>query len=94
MVVVYSKASNRGLDLWQEVVGFLFLRELNHMESINSIQVPLFVPPGTKLLRTFEAEGRYRAEPMPEGAPVIAVRQIAEANGHIRAKPAGKEFRL
>ena len=67
------------------------------MESINSIQVPALVPPGTKLLRTFAADGRYRAEPVSEGALVVTapqIAEIAEANGYIRAKPAGKEFKL
>ncbi|MBN6743322.1 hypothetical protein JKG47_23255, partial [Acidithiobacillus sp. MC6.1] len=58
---------------------------------------PSLVPPGTRLLLTFEANGRYRAEPVPEGAMVVTARQIAdivEANGYILAKPVDKEFKL
>ena len=67
------------------------------MESINFIQVPALVSPGTKLLRTFVADGRYRAEPVSEGALVVTapqIAEIAEANSYIRAKPAGNEFKL
>ncbi len=55
------------------------------------------LPPGMKLLLTFEADGRYRAEPVPEGAMVVTARQIAEiveANGYILAKPFRKEDEL
>ncbi|MHB1573439.1 MAG: BRO-N domain-containing protein [Acidithiobacillus sp.] len=58
---------------------------------------PSFVPPGTKLLLTFEADGRCRAEPVPEGAMVVTARQLAEiveANGYILAKPIDQEFKL
>ena len=58
---------------------------------------PSLVPPGTRLLLTFEANGRYRAEPVPEGAMVVTARQIAdivETNGYILAKPIDKEFKL
>ncbi|MHB1280296.1 MAG: BRO-N domain-containing protein [Acidithiobacillus sp.] len=57
---------------------------------------PSHVPSGTKLLLTFEANGCYRAEPVPEGAMVVTARQIAEiveTNGYILAKPVGKEFK-
>lgn len=53
--------------------------------------------PGTRLLLTFEANGCYRAEHVPEGAMVVTARQIAdivEANGYILAKPVDKEFKL
>ncbi|MCR1347436.1 BRO family protein [Acidithiobacillus ferruginosus] len=58
---------------------------------------PSLVPPGTKLLLTFEADGRCRAEPVPEGAMVVTARQLAEiveANGYILAKPIDQEFKL
>lgn len=58
---------------------------------------PSFVPSGTKLLLTFEADGRCRAEPVPEGAMVVTARQLAEiveANGYILAKPIDQEFKL
>ncbi|MEY2340928.1 Bro-N domain-containing protein [Acidithiobacillus sp. IBUN Pt1247-S3] len=53
--------------------------------------------PGMKLLLTFDADGRYRAEPVPEGAMVVTAQQIAdivEANGYILAKPVDKGFKL
>jgi hypothetical protein len=58
--------------------------------------VPALVPPGTKLLLTFEADGRYRVEPVPSDALVISPRQIAEivqTRGYILAKPVDKEFK-
>lgn len=50
-----------------------------------------------KVLLTFGADGRYRAEPVPEGAMVVTAQQIAEivaANGYILAKPVDKGFKL
>lgn len=58
---------------------------------------PLVALPGMKLLLTFGADGRYRAEPVPEGAMVVTAQQIAEivaANGYILAKPVDKGFKL
>ncbi|MBU2806334.1 BRO-N domain-containing protein [Acidithiobacillus ferrooxidans] len=55
------------------------------------------LPPGMKLLLTFEADGRYRAEPVPEGAMVVTAQQIAEiveANGYILARPVREGFSL
>ena len=60
-------------------------------------RTPSIVPPGTRLLLTFEADGRYRAEPVPDGAMVVTARQLAEiveASGYILAKPVDKEFKL
>ncbi len=73
------------------------LEDLRHKAELAPPTVPSLVPPGTKLLLTFEANGRYRAEPVPEGAMVVTARQIAEiveANGYILAKPVDKEFKL
>ena len=65
--------------------------------AIPQDHTPSLVPPGTKLLLTFEADGRYRAEPVAEGAMVVTARRIAEiveANGYILAKPVDGEFKL
>ena len=65
--------------------------------AIPQDHTPSLVPPGTKLLLTFEADGRYRAEPVAEGAMVVTARQLAEivkANGYILAKPVDQEFKL
>ncbi len=65
--------------------------------NVSQTTPPSLMPPGTRLLLTFEANGRYRAEPVPEGAMVVTARQIAdivEANGYILAKPVDKEFKL
>ena len=75
----------------------LALEELRHKAEIAPPTAPSLVPPGTKLLLTFEANGRYRAEPVPDGAMVVTAQQIAEivrANGYILAKPVDKEFKL
>ncbi len=55
------------------------------------------LPPDMKLLLTFEADGRYRAESVPEGAMVVTAQQIAEiveANGYILARPVREGFSL
>ncbi|WP_312283835.1 Bro-N domain-containing protein [Candidatus Igneacidithiobacillus taiwanensis] len=57
----------------------------------------LTLPPGMKLLLTFEEDGRYRAEPVLDDAMVVTTRQIAEiveAHGYILGKPFHKEDKL
>ncbi len=73
------------------------INDLLHKAEWPPPTIPSLVPPGTKLLLTFETNGRYRAEPVPEGAMVVTAKQIAdivEVNGYILAKPVGDGFKL